>query len=153
MNTLIELKFLITKGNAHRSFEEVVEGMPPGKRGAAPEGLPYSVWQLVEHIRITQWDILEFSRDPEHRSPEWPDGYWPEPRRDVSDEAWERSITDMLADRHSFLDLLHTRRHELHTAFPHGEGQTLLREALLIADHTSYHVGQIVVVRRLLNCW
>lgn len=151
-DTVKELKSMISTGNAHVPFEEAVKGIPPEKRNVIPEGLPYSIWQLVEHIRITQWDILEFSHDPSHKSPPWPEGYWPGHPGEISEGKWHRSIDDVLHTRNAFFELLDADEVDLNRPFPHGDGQTLLREALLIADHTSYHVGQIIVIRRLLDC-
>ncbi len=148
-----ELELLISKGNAHVSFEEAVENIPPALLGTIPSGLPYSIWQLVEHIRITQWDILEFSKDPKHVSPEWPSGYWPKEKAPSHTGDFKKSVDRVLADRKEFIRLLHHAGEELFTPFAHGDGQTLFREALLIADHTSYHTGEIIVLRRLLKDW
>lgn len=147
-----ELSALIRKGNAHVSFEEAVAGVPVALRNKVPEGLPYSIWQLAEHIRITQWDILQFCRSGDHRSPPWPEGYWPagEP---VSTAQWDQTLQQVREDRARFIALLEEETNELLRPFPWGDGQHLLREALLIADHTAYHTGQILTVRRLLGCW
>jgi hypothetical protein len=117
--------------------------------------LPYSAWQLVEHMRLTQEDILLFSknRDGSYQSPEWPDGYWPSGEAPLDDEDWEKSIAGFRADRVAFEALVADPAQDLFAPFPWGEGQTLLREGLLIADHTSYHLGQLIVVRRLLGAW
>ena len=148
-----QLVEVITKGNAHASFEEVVEGIPIKHLGAKPGNLPYSIWQLVEHIRITQKDILEFSRNPQHISPEWPDEYWPEQDAPANEQEWLQSLDHIKKDRKAFIDLLNDPSADLYTQYAHGEGQNLLREALLIADHTSYHMGEIIVLRRILNDW
>lgn len=139
--------------NAHASFEEAVANVPERLLGAVPEGLPYSIWQLVEHIRITQWDILEFSRNPDHVSPEWPKGYWPKEKAPGHAVEWRRSIDGIVADRKAFVALLHEAGEKIYDPFPHGDGQSLFREAVLIVDHTSYHTGEIIVVRRLLKDW
>jgi hypothetical protein len=173
-----ELESLLHGGNAHASFDEAVKDIPLDLPGQAPHELPYSIWQLVEHIRIVQWDILEFCRNPHHKSPQWPDGFWPKEKAPADKKAWERSLDQIKADKKAFIALLHKAGSpgakssgpksdgaksgdarsddapdDLLTPFPHGDGQTLLREALLIADHTSYHTGEIVLLRRLLGAW
>ena len=148
-----ELEELIRKGNAHVSFEDAVEEVSPSVVGVAPEGLPYSLWQLVEHIRITQWDILEFSRNPKYQSPEWPEGYWPLVKAPAHEGDFARAVERIVADREEFIGLLQAAGERIYEPFAHGHGQSLLREALLIADHTSYHTGEIIVVRRLLKDW
>lgn len=153
-DTLVnELIYLIEKGNAHATFEEVVEGIPLALLTVVPENLPYSIWQLVEHIRITQWDILEFCRSANHISPQWPDEYWPQHVQKVSKAQWEHTLQQIRKDRNQFIRLLKDKADSLAKPFPYGDNQTLLREALLIADHNAYHSGEILVLRRLLNCW
>lgn len=148
-----ELIDLINKGNAHMSFEDAVAGVELDLLTVIPDDLPYSIWQLIEHIRITQWDIVEFCLSKDHVSPKWPDEYWPEPVEKVSQEQLNASIQQVKTDRERFFSLLNDINRDLYTAFPYGEGQTLLKEALLIADHTSYHLGEIIVLRRLLGNW
>lgn len=151
-----ELIFLLTKGNAHASFGDAVSDLPKALRNVTPDTLPYSVWQLVEHIRITQWDIVQFCLSAQHQSPQWPAGYWPKPTRQpvpVDDATWAASLKQIQDDLARFIDILQDPNRDLFTPFAHGEGQNLLREALLIADHTAYHTGEIVVVRRLLKSW
>ncbi|BAV06367.1 hypothetical protein FLA_2383 [Filimonas lacunae] len=140
-------------GNAHISLEKALDNLPPKLRGEKPVNLPYSIWQLTEHIRITQWDILEFSRNPHHVSPQWPDEYWPqEAAPDV--KKWEKTLQSIQSDRNAFVALLEVKDADLFSPFEHADnGQNLFREAMLIADHTSYHIGQIIVLRRLLNNW
>lgn len=150
VDTLIQL---LTKGNAHVTFEEAVHDLPAHLRGVQPEGLPYSIWQLVEHIRISQWDILEFSRDAAHVSPAWPDEYWPKENTPATKHDWEHSLEQIKKDLHAFVALIKEPAADLYTPFPHGDGQHLFREALLIADHTAYHTGQIILIRRLLGAW
>jgi len=146
---------LLHGGHAHVNFEDAVRDLPARLRGKVPRGLPYSAWQLVEHMRLTQEDILLFSRnyDGTYESPEWPEGFWPSAEAPPDDEDWEKSIAGFRADRAAFEALISDAKQDLLTAFPWGEGQTLLREALLIADHTSYHLGQLVAVRRLVGAW
>ncbi len=148
-----ELEELIKGGNAHASFDEAVKDIRQDLGGVVPQGLPYSIWQLVEHIRITQWDILEFSRDPRHVSPKWPDGYWPKEKAPVHPGDLKKSVGLVVADRETFIGLLHEAGEGLYAPFPHGDGQSLFREALLIADHTRYHTGEIIILRRLLKDW
>ncbi len=148
-----ELEEVLQKGNAHASFEDAVKNVPQNLLGVIPEGLPYSIWQLVEHIRITQWDILEFSRDPQHKSPKWPDEYWPGEKTPAHPGDFKKSVDQVTADRKAFIDLLHRSGEGIYTPFPYGDGQSLFREALLIVDHTSYHTGEVIVLRRLLKDW
>ena len=144
---------LLRGGNAHLNFEEAFAGLPPDLRGAKPEGLPYSPWRLLEHMRIAQWDILEFSRNPKHVSPKFPAGYWPQSDGPPDDTAWQKSIRQFRDDLKAMQDLVEDPATDLFAPIAHGEGQTVLREALLVADHNSYHLGQLVVVRRLLGAW
>jgi hypothetical protein len=144
---------LLRGGNAHLNFDEALTGLPPQLRGVKPPGLPYSPWRLLEHMRIAQWDILEFSRNPKHASPEFPAGYWPETDAPPDDKAWQRSIRQFRADLKAMQDLVEDPGTDLFAPVPHGEGQTILREVLLVADHNSYHLGQMVTVRRLLGAW
>jgi len=144
----------IQKGNAHVSFEASVARLPARLRARTPGSLPYNIWQLVEHIRITQWDIVEFCASAAHESPPWPAGYWPEAvPEEISDDAWEKSLAQIGEDRTRFIKLLQDPGRDLLEPFAYGDGQNLLREALLIIDHNAYHVGEIIVVRRLLGDW
>lgn len=142
---------LLKGGHAHADFDATVAGMPAKLRGAKPEGAPHSPWQLLEHLRIAQWDILEFSRDPEHASPKWPDGYWPQGEAPPDDGAWDASVESFRRDLEAMQALV--AQGDLYAAFPWGKGQTLLREALMLADHNAYHLGQIVLVRKQLGAW
>jgi hypothetical protein len=144
---------LLASGHAHATFEAAVRDLPPELRGKKARGAEHTAWQLVEHMRIAQWDILEFSRKPKHVSPQWPDGYWPSKPAPDDDGAWEKSIRRFKADRKAMQKLVADPASDLFTPFAHGEGQTLLREALLVADHNAYHIGQLVLVRRLLGVW
>jgi hypothetical protein len=147
------LEQLLTGGHAHVTFEDAIKDLPAQLRDRAPEGIPYTIWQLVEHIRITQWDILEFSRDAKHTSPQWPEGYWPKEKGPANEAAWKNSLAQIRSDLKEFIGLLKDPAADLYAPFAHGDGQHLLREALLIADHTSYHTGEIIVIRRLLGAW
>jgi len=144
---------LLRGGNAHLNFEEALAGLSPSLRGERPQGLPYSPWRLLEHMRIAQWDILEFSRNPKHVSPEFPAGYWPESVAPPDDKAWQKSLRQFRSDLKAMQDLVEDPAIDLLAPIAHGDGQTILREALLLADHNSYHLGQLVTVRRLLGAW
>lgn len=144
---------LLRGGNAHVEFDRATKGVPAKLRGAKPAGQPHTSWRLVEHMRITQWDILEFSRNPKHVSPKWPDEYWPAGDAPPNPRAWENCLKDFRSDRRAIEKLVADPANDLLAPFPHGEGQTLLREALLVVDHTSYHIGQLIIVRRLLGAW
>jgi len=147
------LLYLLKEGGAHVSFEAATKGLPAPLRGKKPKGAEHSPWEILEHMRIAQWDILEFSRDPKHVSPQWPAGYWPEAQTPPNDRAWNKSIRAFLADLDSLCALLADESVDLFAKIPHGTGQTILREALLVADHNAYHLGQLVLVRRLLGTW
>lgn len=140
-------------GDAHPSFEKAIADLPEALRGARPEGLPFTPWRLLEHLRICQRDILEFIRDPGHVSPQFPAGYWPEGDAPPDPDAWDRSVAALRADLEAMRALVADPSNDLLAPIPPGQGQTLLREALLLADHNAYHVGQLVVVRRLLGAW
>jgi len=147
------LLYLLGGGGAHASFEHAIAGFPPDLRGVKPANLPFSAWHLLEHLRIAQWDILEFSVNPKHVSPAWPGGYWPGSDSPPSDAAWKKSIRQFRRDLKRLQALVANPHTDLYVPIPHGDGQTLLREALLVADHNAYHLGELVVVRRLLGAW
>lgn len=147
------LVYLLNGGGAHVGYDQATKGIPNELRGKAPRGLPYSPWQIVEHLRLAQWDILEFSRDRNHVSPEWPAGYWPHDVAPPSEAAWRRSLADFRRDLKAMEELVRDPGTNLYARIPWGDGQTVLREALLTADHNAYHVGELVVVRRLLGAW
>jgi uncharacterized damage-inducible protein DinB len=138
---------------AHASFDRVIDGIAPGFRGRAPAGLPYSPWQLLEHLRLTQEDILDFCRNPDYHERRWPDEYWPASPEPPDADAWERSIAAVRRDREALARLAKDPSLDLTAPLPHGSGQTLLRELLLVLDHTAYHLGELVVVRRALGIW
>ena len=140
---------LLKGGNAHVGFLDALKNFPANKRGAFAKGLPHTAWQLLEHIRIAQWDILEFSRNSDHESPAWPEGYWP--KADGTAERWRESVRQVLADLDAFRDLVRDDSVDLFAPIPHGEGQTVLREILLVADHNAYHLGQLMLLRRMLE--
>ena len=147
------LAALLKGGNAHVTFETAIKGLPAALRGKRPKGAEHSPWEILEHLRIAQWDILEFSRDAKHVSPEWPGGYWPKTQAPPNDKAWAKSVRSVNADLEAMCALVADPSTDLHARIPHGDGQTILREALLIADHNAYHLGEMVIVRRLLGAW
>lgn len=147
------LKELLTWRSAHTEFERVVKNVPPDARGACPSSTPYSLWQLLEHIRLSQQDILDFCTNPEYSSPQWPDDFWPPDPKPAAREDWQQSIDTYRRDRQSLVDIVQDGSIDLLGAIPHGEGQTYFREIVLVADHTSYHLGQMVVLRRHLGIW
>jgi hypothetical protein len=144
---------LLEGGHAHARADAVLKGIPVAVRGRAPRGLPYSPWQLLEHLRLAQWDILEFSRSADHVSPKWPEGYWPESKAPASEAAWRKSLKQFRDDLEAMKALVADPKTDLVARIPWGDGQTILREALLVADHNAYHLGELVVVRRLLGAW
>jgi uncharacterized damage-inducible protein DinB len=147
------LLWLLHKGDAHPDFEAAIADLPIELRGVRPAGVPHTPWRLLEHLRICQWDILEFSRDARHVSPTFPDGYWPQGDAPPDAAAWDRSVAGFRADWQAMCDLVADPKNDLFAPIPHGQGQTMLREALLVADHNAYHIGQMVVVRRALGAW
>jgi hypothetical protein len=144
---------LLQGANAHAKFEDVIEDFPQAARGQKVGNLPHSAWMLLEHMRIAQWDILEFSRTQKHKSPAWPEGYWPGTDDPPSTAQWNRSIRQFRADLKAMGDLVKDPKTDLFRKIPWGDGQTILREALLVADHNAYHLAQIVDLRRLLGAW
>lgn len=142
---------LLTKGEAHLSTADALKDFPREMRGRKPKGSPHTPWQLLEHMRIAQWDILQFSLDAKHVSPKWPDDYWPKADASPTDKDWDKSVRQFLSDLESICDLVRDKKRDLFAPIPHGDGQTLLREVLLVADHNSYHIGQLVLVRRTLE--
>jgi hypothetical protein len=144
---------LLDADTAHVNFDKTVGGWPTAQRGVKPQGAPHTAWQLLEHLRIAQWDILEFCRNPKHVSPEWPSGYWPSSETPPNAEAWDGSVKAFRADCEAMQKLVETPKTNLFARIPHGTGQTILREALLAADHIAYHLGQLVLLRRLLGNW
>ena len=139
--------------DAHAGFDAAVDGLPAHLRGKQPAGVPHSPWQLVEHLRRTQHDILDFCRNPKYEELNWPEDYWPESAEPPSSTAWNESIKAFRDDRAALQQLAADRSVDLPARIPHGTGQTYLRELLLAADHAAYHIGQLVLVRRLLGAW
>jgi hypothetical protein len=147
------LVFLLKEGGAHAGFENAIKGLPAALRSKRPRGSAHSLWEILEHMRLAQWDILEFSRNPNHKSPPWPAGYWPEGRGPANPRAWTKSVQAFQAGREEMCSLVADESTDLFARIPWGTGQTILREALLVADHNAYHLGEMVVVRRLLGTW
>lgn len=144
---------LLKAGNAHTTVQEALKDFPAELRGKRPKGAPHSPWELLEHMRIAQWDILEFSRNPHHKSPKFPDGYWPGEPEPPDAKAWDRSVHSFCQDLETLCSLVADEGTDLYARIPHGDGQTLLREALVTADHNAYHLGQLVLLRRMLGAW
>src|SRR3954471_18119207 len=153
---LKELTFQLRGGNAHAPFEKVVADFPVKSRGVAPEGMPYSGWQLLEHIRIAQRDMLEFCTNGNgsgYKHKKWPDAYWPTSPEPENQEAWEQSVKQVEEDREEFIAVLTDPKADLFAALPWGDGQTLFHEACLVVDHNAYHLGELVALRRVLGIW
>jgi hypothetical protein len=145
--------YVLKGGGAHLNFERAIANLSDDLRGATVQGVPHSPWRLLEHMRICQWDIVEFSRNANHVSPEFPDGYWPDTDAPPEPESWNKSAESFRRDLQAMIDLVSDPTTELFTPIPHGDGQTILREALLLADHNAYHLGQLVLLRRFLGAW
>lgn len=147
------LRRALTWHEAHVDWIKVVSGIPEKVRGVRPEGAGHSPWELLEHMRLATWDIYQFCRDAKHTSPDWPGGYWPKKPGPPNATAWDKSVQALAKDLEAMGKLVANPKTDLVAPIKHGSGQTILREALLIADHNSYHLGQLVLVRRLLGCW
>lgn len=145
--------YLLKGGGAHLNFEKAIVDLPEEFRGKKVEGASHTPWRLLEHLRICQWDILEFSRNPKHVSPEFPDGYWPDGDAPPNSDSWGKSVQAFRDDLQAMIDLVADPETDLYAKIPHGDGQTILREALLVADHNAYHLGQLVFLRRCLGAW
>jgi hypothetical protein len=145
--------YLLDGGGAHAKFDDVVKDFLAKLRGQKPAGLPHSPWMLLEHMRLAQWDILEFSRNAKYESPEWPEGYWPKSDGPPNPAAWETSVKNFHKDLKAMRDLVENPKTDLFAKIPWGDGQTILREALLVADHNAYHLGQLVDAKRALGAW
>ena len=145
--------FLLKEEGAHAGFDAAVKDVPAKLRGVRPAGASHSLWEVVEHMRIAQWDILEFTRNAKHISPKFPDGYWPGAPEPPDEKAWDRSVKAFRSDLKAMTALVADKSVDLLTKLPHGDGQTVLREALVLADHNAYHLGELVLLRRLLGAW
>jgi len=148
-----QLVKLILGGDAHADFDQAVQDLPAELRGKIPPNAEHSAWELLEHLRIAQWDILDFSTNPNYKTMAWPKDYWPETAAPPDGQAWEKSVRAVRADRKAMCALVEDEKTDLFARIPHGDGQTILREAMLVADHNAYHLGQLVLLRRLLGAW
>lgn len=148
-----QLVKLLCSTEAHADFEAAIRDIPEEVRGKRPKGADHSPWELLEHLRIAQWDILEYVTNPKHKSPDFPGGYWPKSSAPASADEWDKSIHSFRKDLKRMCDLVASESTDLYAKIPHGEGQTILRQALLTADHNAYHIGQLVLVRKLLASW
>ena len=144
---------LLKGGQAYAKFDEIVSDFPADLRGKKVKGLPHTAWMLLEHMRLAQWDILDFSTNPKYKAMTFPDDYWPKTEAPASAAAWNHGIKEFKKDLEAMQDLVAKPKTDLFRKIPWGEGQTILREALLIADHNAYHLGQLVTLRRLLGAW
>ena len=144
---------LLTSADAHDDFETILAMIPAGARGQRPEGGERSPWEVLEHLRIAQWDILEYAINANHKSPEFPEGYWPASAEPSGAKEWDESVRSFHHDLKRMCDLVILESTDLYAKIPHGEGQTILRQVLLTADHNAYHIGQLVLVRKLLGAW
>lgn len=144
---------LLQGGDAHADFEQAIADFPVELRGEIPAGAEHSPWELLEHLRIALWDILDFSINPKYKLRAWPKDYWPETPAPPNPEAWDRSVAAYNEHLNAMCALVENEKTDLFAKIPHGDGQTILREALVVADHNSYHLGQIVLLRRLLGAW
>jgi len=140
-------------GHAHADFDQAVAGLEPGLRGRRVHGLPHSAWEILEHLRIAQHDILDFARNPKYEEMKWPDEYWPPSPEPPDAAAWDKSVAAFKRDREEVKRLTNDSKIDLDARIPHGTGQTYLREVMLVLDHNAYHVGELVVLRRLLGAW
>src|SRR2546423_2166014 len=148
-----QLVSLLKGGDAHATFDAAVKDFPANLYGTKPKGAAHSPWEVLEHMRIAQWDILEFSRNAKHVSPEFPAGYWPKTPGPADAKAWVKSVESFRADLKAMMTLTEDESVDLLARIPHGEGQTILREVLVLADHNAYHLGELLLLRRLLGAW
>jgi hypothetical protein len=146
-----ELITLLTEDHAHAGFDVAVKDFPAGSRGERPHGLPHSAWQLVEHLRIAQWDIVEYALNARHKSPEFPEGYWPKAPEPPDAKVWEKSLASFRADRKKLVAAL--EKADLLAPIEHANGQSLASKTILLIDHNAYHLGQLLLLRRLLGIW
>jgi hypothetical protein len=144
---------LLTGGDAHADFEAATKDFPAELQGKTPEGAEHSPWEVLEHLRTAQWDILDFSRNPEYKEREWPKEYWPETPAPPNATAWSKSAKAFESDLKEMCDLVADEKTDLFAKISHGNGQTILREALVVSDHNAYHLGEMVLLRRLLGAW
>ena len=152
--SLREHRLYLLKGDgAHADFEAAVKDLPADLRGKRPKGAAHSAWEILEHMRIAQWDILEFTRNAKHVSPEFPGGYWPNAQAPPNEKIWDKTVEAFRSDLRAMAELIANESTDLFAPIPHAEGKTILREALLVADHNAYHLGELIVLRRVLGAW
>jgi hypothetical protein len=144
---------LLQGGSAHMTLDQAIDGFPPQAINSHPPNVPYSPWHLLEHIRIAQWDILEFVRDPDHVSPAWPEGYWPPEGEEADGSCWQQTIQALRSDMEALEVLVQDPARDLYADLPHAPGYTILREILLVADHNAYHLGEFAILRQVMDTW
>ncbi len=148
-----QLLKLLSGGNAHMRFEEAIANYPPDAINRKPPNVGYTPWHLLEHMRIAQWDILEFIRNPAHVSPDWPEGYWPSPDQEANEGDWLRTIREFQSDQKTLQELVSDPRTDLFAPLPHAQGYNIFREILLVADHNAYHLGEFAILRAIMGTW
>lgn len=148
-----QLRTILQGGDAHMTFDEAVAYFPREHINTRPQHVPYTPWHLLEHLRITQWDILEFIRNPQHVSPRWPEGYWPAEDIQADETAWEQTLASFRTDLQALQQMVTDPTVDLYVPIPHGSGQTILREILLVADHNAYHIGEFGILRQVMQTW
>jgi hypothetical protein len=148
-----QLLNLLRGGNAHMSFDQAVANFPIDKINRMPPNVPYTPWQLIEHIRIAQWDILEFIRNPEHVSPSWPEGYWPEREAEAGEIGWHQTIQSFRDDLQALQDIVADPAVDLYAPIPHAKDYTIFREILVVSDHNAYHIGEFAILRQVMGTW
>ncbi len=148
-----QLLFLLQGGGAHMPLEKAVADFPPALMNSRPPHVSYSFWQLLEHIRIAQWDILDFIRNPHYQELSWPEGYWPAPDAVADAEAWQTTLRQIGDDTQALIAIVQDPATDLYADLPHAAGYTILREILLVADHNAYHVGEFAILRQIMNAW
>ena len=148
-----QLVYVLEGKGAHMTLEEAVADFPMGEINTRPTGVPYSFWHLLEHLRICQWDILEFARDPDHVSPEFPFGLWPAPDETTDEAGWNATLDALRSDLAEMIALTRDESLDLTAELPHAPGYTYLREILLVADHNAYHTGELAILRQIMGLW
>jgi hypothetical protein len=145
---------LLRVRQAHMTFEDAVAGFPPGFMNIQPPNVPYTPWHLLEHLRITQWDILDYMRNPHYQEMQWPDEYWPPREAQADQAAWDKTIRAFLRDLAAIEAIVKDPQTDLFAPIPHGyDGHTILREVMLVADHNAYHIGELGILRQVLGAW
>lgn len=148
-----QLLALLRGGNAHLSFDQAVADFPMDQINTEPPNVPYTPWHLLEHLRLAQWDILEFIRNPDHISPSWPEGYWPTRDERADEIRWQKTIGYFQTDLKALQDLVADQQTDLYAELPHAPGYNILREILVVADHNAYHIGEFAILRQVMSTW